>query len=232
MTRVIGIAWASLSCAGFVALGGCGNTDAAKSSPESAPSATTAAEPLNISGSTAAANNSASRLDQLHPEVVIDTSYGPVTVKLDAENAPITVGNFLSYVQRGHYNSTVFHEVQKGFIAIGGGYTSDLREKPAEFPIRNEAHNGLKNQRYTIAMARVADSVDSATCHFFFNLADNASLNHQGDDAAKYGYCVFGEVIAGREVLDKLDATSVTKQGDFASFPATPVAIQNVRRIR
>ncbi|MDX1962811.1 MAG: peptidylprolyl isomerase [Pirellulales bacterium] len=171
-------------------------------------------------------------LDPLHPQVVIETTLGPITVKLDAERAPITVGNFLSYVQRGFYNGTIFHEVQKNFIVIGGGYTPELKNKRVDLPIRNEAHNGLKNQRYTIAMARLPDSIDSATTHFFFNLADNHLLDHAGEETDKYGYCVFGEVVAGREVVDQLGNTPTSPKSDFPALPAQTVAIKGMKRIR
>jgi cyclophilin family peptidyl-prolyl cis-trans isomerase len=126
----------------------------------------------------------------------------------------------------------VFHDVEKGFIVLGGGYDAGLQEKPTDLAIRNEAHNGQKNSRGTIAMARSPDVIDSSTAMFFFNVADNAILNHKGEEAADYGYCVFGKVIDGMDVVDKIAKTPTRQVDQFERMPAERIAIQSVRRVR
>jgi peptidyl-prolyl cis-trans isomerase A (cyclophilin A) len=156
------------------------------------------------------------------PVVVITTSMGEITVQLDAEKAPLSVANFLEYVKSGHYNGTIFHRVIKGFMVQGGGMTADMREKPTRAPIKNEAANGLKNERGTLAMARTAD-VDSATSQFFINTGTkNAFLDHKVRD---YGYAVFGKVVGGMDVVDKIDSVK-TAPGDV---PLEPVVIKSIR---
>jgi cyclophilin family peptidyl-prolyl cis-trans isomerase len=171
-------------------------------------------------------------MDSKFPEVVLETTLGPITLKLNAEKAPLTVGNFLNYVERGHYNGTIVHEVHKNFIALLGGYTDDLKERSGDFPIRNEAANGLENKRYTVAMARLPNSIDSATTHFFINLNDNKNLDHAGKDAEKFGFCVFGEVIAGREVVDQLNTIATSSKQDFHALPTATIAVQKAKRIK
>jgi cyclophilin family peptidyl-prolyl cis-trans isomerase len=171
--------------------------------------------------------------DYLHPQFVIDTTAGSIKVRLDAEKAPLTVDNFRHYVARRHYDTTIFHQVYKTpmRIVLGGVYTADLKEKPALTPIRNEADNGLKNRRGTIAMARGADE-DSATCQFFFNLADNDTLNFKKRTPEGYGYCVFGEVTDGIEILDRIGNGAVHDSGKFVSVPVEAVAIKSIRQIK
>ncbi|MEQ8789635.1 MAG: peptidylprolyl isomerase [Pirellulaceae bacterium] len=168
----------------------------------------------------------------LHPVVTIKTTQGDIKLRLDAEKAPITVDNFLSnYVDRGYYDQTVFHYVEDGFMIAGGGFTADLQPKEARAEILNEAHNGLKNKRYTIAMARNPEYVNSATSQFWINLADNSFLDYTSDeDASTYGYCVFGEVIAGQEVVDRIAKTPVHDTEAFPKTPTTPVVVQTVVR--
>ena len=163
------------------------------------------------------------------PKAVITTSLGKITVELDMEHAPITVHNFLTYANAKHYDQTIFHYVQPGEMILGGGFTADLKEKPTSEPIRNEAHNGLKNRRGTIAMSRSYESIDSATCQFFINLADNPKLDFRDRTPEGYGYCVFGHVVAGADVVDRIAATPTRDQGDFVSVPVTPVVIESVR---
>ena len=170
--------------------------------------------------------------DDVHPEVLISTTLGDVRVRLDAEHAPLTVENFLGYVERGHYDGTIFHQVAKDFVAIAGGYRPDLLEKPAGLPIRNEADHSLANAQGTIAMARQAEVIDSATSQFFFNLANNAALDHRGRTPEEYGYCVFGQVVDGGGVVEQLGRTEVRDTAGFPQVPVTPVAIKSVRRIR
>ena len=171
--------------------------------------------------------------DTLHPRLRLVTNQGAITVELDGENAPISVNNFLGYADAGHYAGTVFHQVEPGFIAAAGGYTESLAEKgTTQRPIRNEADNGLKNTRGTIACARSPEVIDSTTCQFFFNLADNAQLDHQGREPADYGYCVFGKVVEGLEVLDKISAVPAGPQGELPSVPQQAVVIERITRVR
>ena len=183
-------------------------------------------------GASSATSGAGVAQDELHPQVRISTTLGDVVVRLDAEHAPLTVENFLAYADEGHYNGTIFHQVVPDFVAIGGGFREDLVERPVRGPVRNEAHNGLKNSRGTIAMARQAEIIDSATSPFFFNLADNGSLDHHGRDASDYGYCVFGQVIGGSEIIEALSHTPVADRGEFQQLPVTPVAIKSVTRLR
>jgi cyclophilin family peptidyl-prolyl cis-trans isomerase len=171
-------------------------------------------------------------VDHLHPVVQLQTTAGEILLELDAEKAPVTVANFLAYVNRGHYDGTVFHEVEKGFIVLGGGYDAHLQEKPTDFACRNEAHNGLKNVRGAVAMARRPDVIDSSTSMFFINVADNKELDYRGDKAEEYGYCVFGKVIDGLAVVDKIASGPTSKVGEFERMPSERVAIKSVRRVR
>ena len=133
------------------------------------------------------------------------TSFGSITVELDAAKAPKTVANFLSYVSKGHYDGTVFHRVIPGFMVQGGGFAVGMKQKPTDAAIENEANNGLKNDHYTLAMARTS-APHSATAQFFINVADNDFLNHSAPDASGWGYAVFGKVVEGTEVVDKIAA--------------------------
>jgi len=162
---------------------------------------------------------------------VIATSRGPITVRLDAENAPISVHNFLNYVNSRHFDQTIFHYVQPGEMILGGGYTADFAEKPTDPPIRNEAHNGLKHRRGTIAMARDPDVVDSARCQFFINLRDNGAFNFRGPSTEDYGYCVFGQVVGGIEVADAIARVKTHDHGAFVSTPTVPERIESVRQL-
>jgi peptidyl-prolyl cis-trans isomerase A (cyclophilin A) len=154
-------------------------------------------------------------------DVIIETSMGKIEVELNAEKAPISVANFLQYVESGHYNDTIFHRVINNFMVQGGGFDKHMRQKSTKAMIKNEAKNGLKNDRGTLAMARTG-VVDSATSQFFFNHKDNDFLNHGGRD---YGYAVFGKVTKGMDVVDAI-ARVRTKSGDV---PVNPVAIKMIR---
>jgi cyclophilin family peptidyl-prolyl cis-trans isomerase len=169
--------------------------------------------------------------DDQHPVVLLHTNMGEIVLRLDAAKAPRTVYNFMSYASNGHYDQTIFHQVDAGYAVLGGSYSVDLAERPGRYPIPNEATNGLKNKRGTIAMARSPDSINSATCEFFINLVDNPQLDHQGDDPAKYGYCVFGEVIGGLSVLDKISKVKVQDTKQFEKIPVETVMLQYVRRV-
>ncbi|MBF0482318.1 MAG: peptidyl-prolyl cis-trans isomerase [Desulfovibrionaceae bacterium] len=157
--------------------------------------------------------------------VRLETSMGDITIALFPDRAPLTVANFLSYVKSGFYDGLIFHRVIPGFMIQGGGLTPDMQEKPKGKPIKNEAPGGLKNEAYTVAMARTGDP-DSATCQFFINTVDNASLNYATPTPQGYGYAVFGKVIAGRETVDKIKAVRTSKKGPYEDVPATPVVIK------
>ena len=162
------------------------------------------------------------------PVVVIDTSMGKITLELEPAKAPITVQNFLTYVRAGFYDGTIFHRVIPGFMIQGGGFTSDLQEKPTRAPIKNEAANGLANKRGTIAMARTQE-VDSATSQFFINVVDNAMLDHTSDAPQEFGYAVFGTVTQGMDVVDKIVAVPTATQGPNENVPVTPVVIKSIK---
>lgn len=169
----------------------------------------------------------------LHPTVRIKTNQGTIVVKLDRENAPITVENFLAnYVNAGFYNGTLFHHVQKGGMLIAGGIGADRQKKQTRAPIFNEALRTGSNRRGTIAMSRDPGDVHSATSQFFFNLADNAALDHKGVESPEdYGYTVFGEVVDGLDVLDKIGGVAVHEADGFPSIPVEPVTIQSVEKV-
>jgi peptidyl-prolyl cis-trans isomerase A (cyclophilin A) len=165
------------------------------------------------------------------PVVLIETSMGNVKVQLDRQNAPITVQNFLDYVKAGFYKGTIFHRVIPGFMIQGGGFTSEMQEKRANAPIKNEAGNGLKNDRGTIAMARTM-IVDSAAAQFFINVVDNAFLNHRDNSMQGYGYAVFGKVISGMEVVDRIVGVKTGIKMGFQDVPETPVVIKSMSIVK
>ncbi|NRR30636.1 peptidylprolyl isomerase [Oxalobacteraceae bacterium] len=158
------------------------------------------------------------------PQVALQTSQGEIIVELDQVKAPKSVDNFLQYVKSGFYKGTIFHRVIDGFMIQGGGFDEKLKQKPTKPPVQNEAKNGLPNARYTIAMARTADP-HSATSQFFINVADNEMLNYPGRDG--FGYTVFGKVIKGQEVVDKIKGVLVDDKGVFQNVPVIPVVIQS-----
>ena len=173
--------------------------------------------------------------DPQRPIYEFETSQGKFLVRLDAEKAPLTVDNFRNYAAHGRYDLTIFHQVLTKTslqIVLGGGYTADLKEKATLTPVRNEAHNGLKNRRGMIAMARRANDEDSATCQFFVNIADNDTLNFKSRTAEGYGYCVFGEVTEGMEVLDRIAKASVHDTDKFVGLPVETVVIKSVRQVK
>lgn len=176
---------------------------------------------LTFSGAAATAAN---------PKVLMKTSQGDITIELYQDKAPISVGNFLSYVDNKFYDGTIFHRVIKGFMIQGGGLTADFQEKAAKPPIKNEAANGLKNERGTIAMARTP-VVDSATCQFFINHKNNSFLDHRDNSEEGYGYAVFGKVIAGMDVVDAIaNAPTGTIHG-YEDVPRETVTIISVQKI-
>lgn len=161
-----------------------------------------------------------------NPEVVIKTSKGDIKVRLNAEKAPISTENFLKYVKKKHYDGTTFHRVIPTFMIQGGGHLPDMKEKDSDTPIKNEATNGLSNMRGTIAMART-NEVDSATAQFFINVVDNQRLDHVNQE--RYGYAVFGEVVEGMDVVDKIKDVATGNKGEFQNVPTEPVMIKSVR---
>lgn len=160
--------------------------------------------------------------------VIIRTTFGEITLELDAENAPKTVENFLNYARDGYYDGTIFHRVIDNFMIQGGGFDSDMRQKETAEPIENEADNGLKNDFGTIAMARTSDP-HSATAQFFINVKDNDFLNHTGKNMQGWGYTVFGKITEGAEVLDKIRAVPTGSQGPHQDVPKEPVIIESVK---
>jgi cyclophilin family peptidyl-prolyl cis-trans isomerase len=160
------------------------------------------------------------------PVVLLETSMGDIKVELYPDKAPITVKNFLAYVNEGHYDGLVFHRVIRGFMIQGGGFTPDMKEKrPAHPPIRNEAGNGLRNERGTIAMARTA-VVDSASAQFFINVVNNDFLNHKNETPQGFGYAVFGKVIEGMDVVDNIRNVPTGSVKMFQDVPREPVTIR------
>ncbi len=153
------------------------------------------------------------------------TNFGVVTLELDAEKAPKSVANFLSYVGKGHYNNTIFHRVIPGFMVQGGGMEPGMKEKRGDSPINNEADNGLKNTKYTVAMARTSDP-HSATAQFFINAADNGFLNHTAISQQGWGYAVFGKVISGTDIVDKIEAVKTGRKGHHDDVPNDDVVLE------
>ena len=155
--------------------------------------------------------------------VVLSTNHGDITIELDAEKAPKTVDNFLAYVKSGHYDGTIFHRVIDGFMIQGGGFEPGMKQKESGEPIDNEAANGLANEKYTVAMARTNDP-HSATAQFFINVKDNSFLDYAGPD--QWGYCVFGRVTAGTEVVDEIRKVKTSTQGFHGDVPVEDVIIE------
>lgn len=228
------LAITSLLVVALAGAAGCGSgSSQGDSSGASAPATMAIGTPgASSTPDLAAPQPGKSSRDHLHPIVALDTSLGKITVQLDAEKSPLTVDNFLFYVENGFYDQTIFHQAVDHNVVLGGGYTADLAEKKARTPIRNEAHNGLKNARGTIAMVRQPDAIDSATCQFFFNLDDHPHLDHQDRTAEKYGYCVFGHVVEGMDVVEKIGQAAVEDVPGFPKKPVTTVMIKSAHRVR
>ena len=161
-----------------------------------------------------------------NPQVELHVlDYGVITLELDQDKAPKSVENFLAYVNKGHYNGTIFHRVIPGFMVQGGGMEPGMKQKDCDAPIQNEANNGLKNANYTVAMARTGDP-HSATAQFFINVADNAFLNHTAPSAQGWGYAVFGKVVSGSDVVDKIKAVKTGRKGFHDDVPKEDVIIE------
>ena len=159
------------------------------------------------------------------PTVVLETTLGRIKIALDRDKAPLSVDNFLEYVRSGHYDGTIFHRVIPGFMVQGGGFDSSMKQKPTRPPIKNEASNGLRNRRGTLSMARTNDP-DSATSQFFINVKDNPALDYAPRNA---GYAVFGEVVDGMGVVDRIVAVPTTTRAPHSDVPATPIVIKSAR---
>ena len=162
--------------------------------------------------------------------VKLITNHGDIVIELDAEKAPESVKNFISYVEAGHYNNTVFHRVINGFMIQGGGFEPGMKQKPTGAPIKNEADNGLKNEAGTIAMARTQDP-NSATAQFFINVADNDFLNYRSPDVQGWGYCVFGRVSEGMDVVNKIKSVKTGTSGFHQDVPKEDVIIERAEVI-
>lgn len=164
-----------------------------------------------------------------NPTVTIRTTEGNIQVELLADKAPITVENFLHYVDEKHYNKTVFHRVIDGFMVQGGGFTADMTQKPTHTPIKNEASNGVSNKRGTLAMARTSE-IHSATSQFFINVVDNDFLDYKNPSPNGYGYCVFGKVISGMDIVDKIKATETSTKKGHQNVPIKAIEIIEITR--
>ncbi len=161
-----------------------------------------------------------------NPQVELHvTGYGVITLELDQEKAPKSAANFLAYVNKGHYNNTIFHRVIPGFMVQGGGMEPGMVQKPCDAPIENEANNGLKNNNYTVAMARTGDP-HSATAQFFINVADNGFLNHTAPSQQGWGYAVFGKVVSGSDIVDKIKAVKTGRKGFHDDVPQEDVVLE------
>lgn len=168
--------------------------------------------------------------EEINPKVLLETSKGTITLELNKEKAPITVKNFLSYVKDGYYDGLIFHRVIKDFMVQGGGLDADMQPKKTKFAIKNEAQNGLKNVRGSVAMARTA-MVDSATSQFFINTVDNAFLDNKGKRQDDFGYCVFAQVIDGMEVVDEIRQVKTGNKNGHGDVPVEPITIISARMV-
>ncbi len=162
--------------------------------------------------------------------IKLHTNHGEITIDLDSEKAPITVQNFIDYVNSGHFDNTIFHRVINDFMIQGGGFESGMNQKKPRSPIHNEADNGLKNYAYTVAMARTSD-VHSASAQFFINVADNGFLNYTSPTSEGFGYCVFGKVVEGKDVVDKIKKVETTNQSGHQNVPLEDVVLHKAEVI-
>lgn len=161
-----------------------------------------------------------------NPQVELHIAgHGVITLELDAEKAPLSTANFLAYVNKGHYNNTVFHRVIPGFMVQGGGFEPGMNQKPTDAPVNNEANNGLKNEVYTVAMARTSDP-HSASAQFFINVANNGFLNHTAPSAQGWGYAVFGKVVNGTDIVKKIEGVATGRKGFHDDVPKEDVVIE------
>ena len=157
--------------------------------------------------------------------IKLHTNFGVIGIELDAEKAPESAKNFLAYAEAGHYDNTIFHRVIPGFMVQGGGFAPGMKQKPCEDPIKNEADNGLKNDKYTLAMARTSDP-HSATAQFFINVSDNGFLNFKAQNSSGWGYCVFGKVVEGQDIVDQIEGVKTGNAGGHQDVPKEDVIIE------
>ena len=218
-------AFVSLALAlALVALSGCG--EARDQNGQTSQTQASPASPASPAASRAAQN---SPRTEENPVVILDTNRGPITVELWPERAPVTVENFLRYVDGGFFDGLIFHRVMAGFMIQGGGFTPNMQQKPGFEPISNEAKADVPNNRGTIAMART-NVIDSATSQFFINLADNDFLNHRAPTQTEYGYAVFGQVTAGMETVDTIATVPTTTRSGHQNVPVDPIIITSAKR--
>ena len=163
-------------------------------------------------------------------QVELQTNHGNILIELNDEKAPESVRNFLSYVEKGHYAGTVFHRVIKGFMVQGGGFEPEMKQKPTDAAIQNEANNGLKNERYTLAMART-NAPHSATAQFFINTTNNGFLDFKSESPSGWGYAVFGKVVEGQDVVDKIEKSKTTTRGGHGDVPVEDVIIERAEEV-
>src|SRR5262245_65630022 len=227
--RLFRVLSATAVLAAFIALSGCSKVG---TTPTAAAPAAQSSPATSTSPSTAAGRDESPQ--PVDPVVVLHTTLGDISLKLFAEKAPRTVENFLrGYAERGFYDQTIFHHVERGRMLIAGGYTSELARKPTRAPIYNESRNGISNRRGTVAMIREAESPHSATSEFFVNLTDNPDFDFKAsDDDDVPGYCVFGEIIAGMDVVDRIAQLPTAARGDFPKLPSPDVSIVTVQRVQ
>ncbi|MET0203297.1 MAG: peptidylprolyl isomerase [Casimicrobiaceae bacterium] len=162
--------------------------------------------------------------------VILHTNHGDITLALDSENSPATVANFLQYVRDGHYDNTVFHRVIDGFMVQGGGFEPGMKQKPTRAPVANEAGNGVKNRKYTVAMARTSDP-HSASAQFFINVADNDFLDYKSPSPNGWGYCVFAKVVGGTDVVERIKGVPTGNSGMHQNVPRDDVVIQRAEEV-
>ncbi|MCG8317473.1 MAG: peptidyl-prolyl cis-trans isomerase [Pseudomonadales bacterium] len=163
--------------------------------------------------------------------IILHTNFGDIKLELYPEKAPDTVKNFVEYVESGHYNGTIFHRVINGFMIQGGGFDKDMKQKPTNAPVKNEANNGLKNESGTVAMARTQDP-HSASAQFFINVSDNDFLNFSAETTQGWGYAVFGKVSDGMDVVEKIKAVKTTNHGFYENVPVEPVVIESAEVVK
>ncbi len=164
-------------------------------------------------------------------KVKLTTSMGPIVIELDRAKAPVSVDNFVKYVESGHYNGTIFHRVIDGFMVQGGGFDKNMSQKPVNAPIKNEGANGLKNENYTVAMARTGVR-DSATAQFFINVKDNEFLNYTGESPQGWGYAVFGKVVEGMDTVEKIKKVATKNNGPHQNVPVEPVVLEKAECVQ
>lgn len=163
-------------------------------------------------------------------QIKLTTNHGDILIELDVANAPLSAANFLNYVRKGHYDGTIFHRVIKGFMVQGGGFDAAMNQKPTDAPIQNEANNGVKNAKYTLAMART-NAPHSATAQFFINTVDNGFLDFKSESPSGWGYAVFGKVVQGQDVVDKLEKVRTGRSGGHADVPVEAIVIEKASEV-